>query len=82
MENMTMEEQNIVKTTCKELGMTYKELGEAIGYSEPAVKKSVQTNKVSEPMLKAIDLYKEILELKGKLKTTTKLKEALKDLLN
>lgn len=73
---------NIVKETCKELGLTYKELGEAIGYSEPAIKKAVQTNKVSEPMQKAIDLYIETISLKEKLKNTTKLTEALKELLN
>ena len=28
---------NLIKKTCKELGLTYRELGEAIGYSESAI---------------------------------------------
>lgn len=74
-------EINIVKHTCKELGMTYKQLGELIGYSEPAIKKAAQTNTISEPMQKAIELYKEVLTLKLKLLNTNKLKKALKELL-
>ncbi|MFY9141600.1 hypothetical protein [Sulfuricurvum sp.] len=74
-------DDNIVKQTCKELGMTYKQLGELIGYSEPAIKKAAQTNTISEPMQKAIELYKEVLTLKLKLLNTNKLKKALKELL-
>ena len=49
-----MGEENIVKRTCKELGLTYKELGEAIGYSEGALKMAVQRDSVSPQMEKAI----------------------------
>lgn len=57
-------EENIVKRVCKELGLTYKQLGEAIGYSEAAVKAAIAKNEISEPMKKAIELYKETLKLK------------------
>jgi len=50
-------QENIVKRTCKELGITYKELGEAIGYSEGAIKTATSTNNISAPMQKAIELY-------------------------
>ncbi|MDR1461456.1 MAG: transcriptional regulator [Campylobacteraceae bacterium] len=56
--------ENIVKKTCKELGITYKELGEKIGYSEGALKTASSTGNISEPMKKAIELYLEILRLK------------------
>lgn len=49
--------KNIIKATCRELGITYRELGEAIGYSESAIKMAISNDKVSEPMQKAIELY-------------------------
>lgn len=55
---------NPIKNTCHELNLTYKQLGEAIGYSEAAVKAAIAKNEISEPMKKAIDLYKETLKLK------------------
>lgn len=57
-------EQNLIKKTAKELGMTYKELGEAIGYSESAIKASIAKGDVSEPMKRAIEMYLEIINLK------------------
>jgi len=56
-------ELNIIKKTCKELSLTYRELGEKIGYSEGALKTASSTNNVSEPMKKAIELYLKNLEL-------------------
>lgn len=78
---MTENDDNIVKRACKELGITYKELGEAVGYGEGAIKNSVSTGKISEPMQKAIELYLETVELKKQLKSTEILKQALKDLI-
>lgn len=74
-----MEEKNIVKLTCKELGITYRELGEAIGYSESAIKMAISNDKVSEPMQKAIELYRETLTLKQKLKKSDTIKQTLKE---
>ncbi|WP_456470021.1 hypothetical protein [Caminibacter sp.] len=42
--------ENIVKKVCKELGLTYRELGERIGYSEGAIKTAAASGKISEPM--------------------------------
>lgn len=50
-------QENIVKRTCKLLSVTYKELGEVIGYSEGAIKTAASTNNISAPMQKAIELY-------------------------
>jgi len=70
---------NIVKATCNELKMTYKELGEAIGYSEGALKTAVSTEKISKSMIKAIELYKKTLELEKELENSNKIKLTLKE---
>ena len=72
------EDENIVKATCKELGMTYKELGEAIGYKPDTVNKSASTGKVSEQLAKAIEMYLENVRLKEQLQDYDKLKTAIK----
>lgn len=72
-------EDNIVKRTCKELGMTYKQLGEAIGYGEGAIKNASSTGKVSDQMIKAIELYEKTLELEKELEKSKKIKSALKE---
>ena len=73
------EEQNIIKKTCKELGLTYAQLAEEIGYSEPAIKKAIANDNISEPMKKAIELYLENLELKKELENSNKIKQTLKE---
>jgi hypothetical protein len=70
---------NIVKRTCKKLGITYKELGEAIGYSEGSLKTAVSTNKISGSMIKAIELYVRNLELEKELENSNKIKSTLKE---
>lgn len=72
--------ENIVKRVCKELSLTYKQLGEAIGYSESAIK-NAGSGEASEPMRKAIELYKETLNLKSKLEKSEAFKNNLKDFL-
>ena len=76
-----MEKENLIKRTCKELNLTYKQLGEAIGYSESAIKNSGSGGEVSEPMKKAIELYKETLFLKKELQKSQNFKQNLKDFL-
>ncbi|PZP12122.1 MAG: transcriptional regulator [Aliarcobacter butzleri] len=73
------EEQNIIKKTCKEIGLTYAQLAEEIGYSEPAIKKAIANDNISEPMKKAIELYLENLELKKELENSNKIKQTLKE---
>lgn len=50
-------ETNIIKTVCKALNFTYAQLAEQIGYTEGALKTSVSTDKISNSMKKAIELY-------------------------
>ena len=74
-----MADENIVKATCREFGMTYKELGEAIGYSEGALKTAVSTGKISNSMTRAIELYLKTLKLEKELENSNKIKSTLKD---
>lgn len=79
-ENHMIDKINIVKRACKELGLTYKQLGEAIGYGEEAVSKAARTGNISATMNKALLLYLENLELKNKLKTLDTLSIIIKEL--
>ena len=72
--------ENIIKNVCKELGLTYKELGEKIGYSEGALKTASSTGRVSEPLKKAIELYLKNEKLEKELKEYHQLKNILKKL--
>jgi len=76
-----MQTDNIVKKVCKELGLTYKELGERIGYSEGALNKAGHTGQISKSMQKAIELYLENLRLKKELEVCNNLKNTLKELI-
>lgn len=73
---------NIVKQTAKELGMTYKQLGEAIGYGEDAIKKAALAKEISQPMQKAIELYYENINLKAEKEELSTLKTLLKNFIN
>jgi len=75
-------ELNIVKKTCKELGLTYRQLGEAIGYSESSLNSIASTGNISEPIKKAIGLYLENIEQKKQLQQVEQLKIILKNLIN
>jgi hypothetical protein len=72
------EEVHLVKRVSKELGLTYKELGEAIGYSESNLRKSVSENRLSVPLQKVIELYLE----NQKVKNLREERERLKDILS
>jgi len=71
-------EEHLVKKVSKELGFTYKELGEKIGYSESALRQAVSKNTISLPLKKAIDMQLEILQLKEEIKNYNFFKEAIK----
>ena len=74
------EDENIVKKTCKELGMTYKELGEAIGYIESNLRKTVSDNKVSKQLEKSITMFIEINNLKKELQEYQTFKNMIKSM--
>jgi len=74
-------EIHFVKKVSKELGLTYKELGEKIGYSEGALRGAVSKNQLSEQLKKALELYLEITRLKKSKEKIEKTKALLSTLL-
>ncbi|TLE12555.1 XRE family transcriptional regulator [Helicobacter apodemus] len=77
---MAKNDDNLIKKTCKELGLTYRELGERIGYSEEAISKSARTNKISVPMQRACEMFLQIKELESKVATLNELSLILQKL--
>ena len=76
---MEKKEVHLIKRVSKELGITYKELAENIGYTESNLRKSVSQNKISSQLEVAIKLYIRILELEEKLENSEKSKIAIKE---
>ena len=74
-------EENLIKDTCKKLGLTYKELGERIGYSESNLKSSVSRNQISKQLEITINLYLKNIELQKEIENTKGFKQSLKDFL-
>ena len=75
-------EVHLVKQVSKELGLTYKELGEEIGYSESNLRRSVSTNQLSLQLKKALELYLENAKFKQKEKENKELKDILRTFLS
>ncbi|EAH6370700.1 transcriptional regulator [Campylobacter coli] len=75
---MAEEKENIVKKTCKELGLTYRQLGELIGMSEGGLQNAIKKDSISDQTTKAIELLKEIEILKEQLADYENLKQLLK----
>ena len=76
---MKEKEVHLVKKVSKELGLTYKELAEKIGYTESNLRKSVSQNKLSYQLEKAIKLYIRIRELEKEVEKTKKDNKAIKE---
>jgi predicted transcriptional regulator len=73
-------EIHLVKKVSKELGLTYKELGEEIGYSESTLRKSVSENRITLQLEKAIELYLKTLEFEKDRKEMEKIKDNIRTL--
>ena len=77
--NLSIEDSyNIIKLTCERLHLTYKQLGDALGYSESAINNATR-KEVSSSMSKAIELYTENIRLKKELENSNKIKNTLKE---
>lgn len=81
-EPLYKEIENIIKNTCKELGLTYAQLAEHIGYSESNLNKVASTGQVSNQLTKVIEIYLENLKLKKELENSNKIKQTLKEWLS
>jgi DNA-binding XRE family transcriptional regulator len=72
-------EENLVKKTCRELGITQKELAEKIGVSESGLKTAISRNSLSNQMMKNIELLLENKKLQKELRKAKDFKENLKE---
>ena len=79
---MEKKEIHLVKKVSKELGITYKELGEKIGYTESNLRKSVSENRLSIPLERAIELYLQVINFQQKEDETKKMKDILRTLIS
>ena len=77
---MEEKEVHLVKKVSKELGLTYKELGEEIGYSESTLRKSVSENRITPQLKKAIELYLKTLEFEKDREEIDSIKETIRTL--
>ncbi|MGI7162629.1 XRE family transcriptional regulator [Campylobacter coli] len=76
-----MEKENIVKKTCKELGLTYRQLGKLIGLSEGRVKQ-LAIGEVGEQVEKACQMLIKIHKLEAELNEQKQLKTLLKNFIS
>ncbi|MDL0090002.1 XRE family transcriptional regulator [Campylobacter gastrosuis] len=76
-----MSDENLIKQTCKELGLTYKQLGEAIGVSEGRVKQ-LAIGEVGEQVQKACEMLLKINRLEKQLTEHNQLKTLLKNFIS
>ncbi|MFW0714187.1 hypothetical protein [Aliarcobacter butzleri] len=73
--------ENIIKKTCKDLGLTYAQLAEQIGYGENSVS-NASRGEVSKAMQKAIELYLRNLELEKQLEDYEAFKNLVRKAIN
>ena len=73
---------NIIRKICNELGMTYKQLGEKIGYAGDSLNAASNkpNDKLSMQLVKAIELYLENLELRKELEDFHAFKRIIRDI--
>ena len=76
---MKEEEIHLVKRVSKELGLTYRELGEKIGYTEGSLKAFVSKNQINNSLQKSLELYLETLKLKKEIEESNKFKEIIRN---
>ncbi len=69
---------NIIKTTCAEQGITYRQLATSIGVSESGLRSSASNNKISKQVKKSIEMYSKIIHLEKELEKANVIKQTLK----
>ena len=79
---MEEKELHLIKRVSKELGITYKELADNIGYTEANLKRSVSTNKISKQLETSIELYLKTIKLEKEIEETSQLKKLLSTFIN
>ncbi|EAH6708970.1 XRE family transcriptional regulator [Campylobacter jejuni] len=66
-----------IKEFCKEQGLTYKQLAELIGMTEPSLKTALSIDKISNQIEASMNLLKTIKKQEQELKEFKTLKEIL-----
>ena len=81
---MILEEKEVhlVKHVCRELGITYKKLGEEIGYSESSLRKAVSDKRTTLPLQKAIELYLKNRKLEAEQEKNKKMENMMKEFIS
>ena len=79
---MEEKEVHLVKRVSKELGITYKELGEEIGYTESTLRKSVSDNRTTLQLEKAIELYLKNRKLEAEQEKNKKMERMMKEFIS
>lgn len=69
---------NIIKTTCKELGLTYKQLADEIGLTEGSIKRLASSDDITTQVIKSIEMLKKIKNLESQIQDSQELKTLLK----
>jgi transcriptional regulator with XRE-family HTH domain len=75
------QEENLVKKTCRELGITQKELAERIGLTESGLKTALLRKSFSEQIVTSIQLLLELHKLQIEIENTKQFKLNLKQFL-
>ena len=74
---MNDSEQNLIKKTCKELGLTYRELGERIGLTEASIKRLATSDEINFQVEKSLQMLLKIHALECELQDFRTLKQLL-----
>lgn len=74
-------QENIVKRTCRELGITQRELAERIGMSEGGLRSALSLGKITPQVEKACEMVLKIYELEKELENYKILQNALKSMI-
>ncbi|MGP1581043.1 MAG: XRE family transcriptional regulator [Wolinella sp.] len=79
---MVKSDENIVKKTCKELGITYKELGKRIGVSKEHIGRlaTADNDEIVEQIKRSLEMLLKINELEKKQKDIETFTAVLKKL--
>ena len=79
---MENKEIHLVKKVSKELGLTYKELGEEIGYTEANLRKAVSDKRTTNQLKKAIELYLKNLQLEEEKSSNNQMEKAIREFIS
>jgi predicted transcriptional regulator len=80
-DEMEFKEENLVKKTCKELGITQKELAEKIGVKAESLNSSISRGKISMQVTKSLEMLSQIDKLEKELENYKILGKSIKNII-